>query len=287
MTRLRQGSGGQARDRQGSGGRACAIHDSGAIELFYYDELDAAERNRIATHVRSCRECVVALEELQVIREALAQRPDVAGPAGGDWSGFMARLDSAVRTPPEQNMAAPLLTGVAHFPQRAPAVRSYIGLLATAALLAIVTIGVVFVARQRSAAPVLNDTLASTAPVVDAVPTATTGLRSAGARHFERSKLVVLGLADRQSAEASPSNWAYERELATSLLNDTRLYRIAAEERGLNGLASMMRDLELVLLETSMAEESDAEALGQIQKLIRKRGLIQKMDTVASAGMMP
>ena len=277
MTRLRDDSGGQA----------CAIHESGAIELFFYDELDAAERHTMAIHVRRCRECAVALEELQLIREALAQRPDIAGPEGGDWSGFMARLDTAVRTPSEETVAAPVLTTVAQFPPRDPAVRSYIGLLATAALLAIVTIGVVFVARQRPLAPALNDTLASTAPVVDAVPTATSGLRSAGARHFERSKLVVLGLADRQSADASPSNWAYERELATSLLNDTRLYRIAAEERGLNGLASMMRDLELVLLETSMAEESDAEALGQIQKLIRKRGLIQKMDTVASAGMMP
>jgi hypothetical protein len=227
------------------------------------------------------------LEELRVIREALAQRPDIAGPAGGDWSGFMARLDIAVRTPLQENVAAPLLTDVAQFPPRAPAGRPYIGLLAMAALLAIVTIGVVFAARQRSVAPLSNDTLASATSVVDAVPAATTGLRSAGARHFERSKLVVLGLADRQSAEASPSNWAYERELATSLLNDTRLYRIAAEERGLNGLASMMRDLELVLLETSMADESDSEALGQIQKLIRKRGLIQKMDTVASAGMMP
>ena len=269
-------------------GPSCAIHESGAIELFFYDELDAAERETITTHLGKCRECALALEELGVIREALAQRPDIAAPAGGDWSGFMHRLDAAVRTAPTENLATPVLTTVTPFPKRAPTIRSYIGLLATAALLAIVTGSVVFVARQRSVAPAGNDTLASTTPAAgDAIPTATTGLRSAGVRHFERSKLVVLGLADRESADASPSNWAYERELATSLLNDTRLYRIAAEERGLTGLASTMRDLELVLLETSMAEESDAEALGQIQKLIRKRGLIQKMDTVASAGMMP
>ena len=285
MTRLRQGFGGQG--HKGSGGQACAIHESGTIELFFYDELEAAERETIAAHVRTCRECALALEELRVIREALAQRPDVAAPAGGDWSGFMTRLDAAVRTPPTDSVAAPPPTHVTPFTPRASVVRPYIGLLATAALLAIVTIGVVFVARQRPAEPAWSDALTSTAPVGDAIPAATTGLRSAGARHFERSKLVVLGLADRQSADASPSNWAYERELATSLLNDTRLYRIAAEERGLTGLASMMRDLELVLLETSMAEESDAEALGQIQRLIRKRGLIQKMDTVASAGMMP
>ena len=280
MSRLRQGYGGQ-------GNGACTIHESGSIELLFYDELETVEREAIAAHVRSCRECALALEELRVIREALAERPDIAAPAGGDWSGFMTRLDAAVRTPPTDSVAARPLATVTPFTPRTSVARSYMGLLATAALLAIVTIGLVLVARQRAAEPVWSDPLASTAPVVESIPAATTGLRSAGARHFERSKLVVLGLADRQSADASPSNWAYERELATSLLNDTRLYRIAAEERGLTGLASMMRDLELVLLETSMAEESDAEALGQIQKLIRKRGLIQKMDTVASAGMMP
>ncbi len=156
-----------------------------------------------------------------------------------------------------------------------------------AALLAIVTIGVVLAARQRSVMPVLQDDSAASIPsnVGAVTPVATAGLRSAGARHFERSKLVVLGLAGRESEEASPSDWAYERQLATSLLNDTRLYRMAAEERGLTGLAGIMRDLEIVLLETAMAEETDSAALGQIQRLIRKRGLIQKMDTVASAGM--
>ena len=80
-------------------------------------------------------------------------------------------------------------------------------------------------------------------------------------------------------------DWAYERELATSLLKDTRLYRLAAEERGLTSLAGVMRDLELVLLETSMAEQTDQKALGQIQRIIEKRGLIEKMDAVPTVGM--
>ena len=87
--------------------------------------------------------------------------------------------------------------------------------------------------------------------------------RRAGARsrlseqHFERSKLVVLGLATKDPAQTRRSDWAYERELATSLLNDTRLYRLAAEDRGMTSLAGVMRDLELVLLQTSMADSDD------------------------------
>ena len=68
---------------------------------------------------------------------------------------------------------------------------------------------------------------------------------------------------------------------------DTRLYRLAAEQRGLNSLASVMKDLELVLLQASMATGSDERALPQIQRLIQKRGLVQKMDVVATTGLVP
>lgn len=268
---------------ESSGARGCDIQESGAVELYFYEELDAAERDRIAAHVRHCPPCAAVLEDLAMIRAVLAGRPDVAAPPTGDWSGFMARLDAAIANEARTH-ASPRGPNASAFGSRAAGVRSYIGLLATAALLVLVTIGVVSVARQRTVQPHAMD-VALTPPSASAAPVATSGLRSAGERHFDRSKLVVLGLAGRETGEASPSDWAYERELASSLLNDTRLYRMAAEERGLDGLASVMRDLEIVLLETSMAQDTDTEALGQIQRLIRKRGLIQKMDTVASAGM--
>ena len=257
----------------------CLVHESGAVELYFYEELEMGERDRVAAHVRQCRDCASILEDLRMIRQVLAARPDVSAPAAGDWSGFMNRLDSAVRA---TTAAAP--RQAAAFRPRV-ARHSYAGLLAMAALFAIVTIGVVFVARQRSVMPIWEDSVASLPASAAMTPVATSGLRSAGARHFERSKLVVLGLAARESEAAAPSDWAYERQLAASLLNDTRLYRIAAEARGLSALAGLMRDLELVLLEASMAEDTDAAALDQIQRLIRKRGLIQKMDTVAIAGM--
>jgi hypothetical protein len=70
-------------------------------------------------------------------------------------------------------------------------------------------------------------------------------------------------------------------------LNDTRLYRMAAEQRGLSSLAGVMRDLELVLLQASMAESTDDSALPQIQRLIARRGLVEKMDVVGTTGLVP
>jgi hypothetical protein len=268
--------------------RSCDVLATGAVELYYYDELDARERAQIQAHLTRCRECASALEELEIIRRALASRPSVSAPPLGDWSGFMRRLDSAIGAP------AAAVKVVRFTPRR------YAGLLATAALLAMTTIGVYFAARTRTAettqpvglrqaqadpeqgrgVALVEQPSAGAEQQPQPVPVATAGLRKAGEDHFERSKLVVLGLAAKETSGRSVDDWTYERELASALLNDTRIYRMAAEDRGLKSLAGVMRDLEIVLLETSMAQASDTGALGHIQRLIRRRGLIQKMDTV-------
>lgn len=263
--------------------KTCAIHDAGTIELYFYDELGADERAQIDRHLRLCSACRDALAELNVIRTALAGRPDVSAPPSGDWSAFMTRLDAAIRVQPS--------AVVVPFQAKVSAVRRPLsGFLAMAALLAIVAMGV-FLASQAgrqaldpaSATPAVTSANASE----DALPIQA-GLASVSASHLERSKLVVLGLATREPGPGgAASDWAYERELATSLLNDTRLYRMAAEQRGLSSLAGVMRDLELVLLQTAMAEESDETALPQIQRLIRKRGLVEKMDVVGTVGLVP
>ena len=95
--------------------------------------------------------------------------------------------------------------------------------------------------------------------------------------HFERSKLVVFGLSTLNPHGTRAADWAHERELAASLLPDTRLYRLAAQDRGMTDLARVMGDLETVLLETSMSDDSDPEALDRVQRLIARRDLLVKM----------
>ena len=269
---------------------SCDTLESGAIEQYFYGEMDGADEERIAGHVRGCRECAEAFRELKVIQEALAARPPIAAPEAGDWSGFMQRLDAAV-------LADRRASGVLAFGRRstrAIPTRSWVGLLATAALLAVVAMSVFLVSQTGRSA---LDVTPAIPPPQDAghaagsgdptpIP-ARDGVASVGLRHLERSKLVVLGLAAKEPSPGDSADWAYERDLATALLNDTRLYRMAAEERGLTSLAGVMKDLELVLLQASMAESSDATALPQIQRLIQKRGLVQKMDVVGTTGLLP
>ena len=46
-----------------------------------------------------------------------------------------------------------------------------------------------------------------------------------------------------------------------------------------------MRDLEMVLLQTSMTDSADPSALARLQRLIQKRDLLEKMHVVATTGL--
>jgi hypothetical protein len=263
----------------------CALFDTPDVELYFYDELDAPGRARVEAHLRGCAACRQRLDDLEAIRRALAARPLVDAPPGGDWSAFTRRLDGAMA-------AERAARDVSSWPRAVPAAGraarrawSTRPLLALAATLAIVTIGAVMAARFRSApAPVAAPTTAERPPSTDAPSTANLNrsLREVSAEHLERSKLVVLGLATRDPDHTRAADWEYERHLAATLLTDTRLYRLQAADRGLSDIARVMRDLETVLIEASMSEPADRDALQRVQRLITKRDLMMKMHVVAA-----
>lgn len=257
------------------------------VVLYFYDEMDAADRLRATAHLRACAACRQRLEDLHAIRRALAARPRVDAPPAGDWSGFMRRLDEAVRvTSPSP---APVRTTVLERDGRRWSVRHLVPL---AAMLVLVVLGIAMAARFRPAAPAASIPPASQAARtagsdLNGTPrTAEQALREVTAEHLERSKLVVLGLATRDPQQTNAADWQYERTLAATLLGDTRLYRLAAQDRGVSDVARVMRDLETVLLEASLSDSSDKDALQRVQRLIAKRDLVVKMQVVAgSAGL--
>ena len=260
---------------------ACTILAGGAIELYFYGELAAGERQDVEDHLKACAECRDALDELHAIRAALAARPAVTAPPGSDWAPLMSRLALAVRQePPRLAAAAPAPAAIRRRPMPA--------YFAMAALLTLVTASIAYLARQPAAIPAGAAREARVDPVAshpEAAPAfvdasaqpADPAFVAVSEQHFERSKLVILGLTARNAATSSSSDWAYERQLAGSLLDDTRLYKQAAEARGLGALAGVMSDLELVLLQTSLADQQDAATLDRLQRLIRKRDLVSKM----------
>jgi hypothetical protein len=262
----------------------CERQDTPAIELYFYDELDSGERAVVEAHLQTCEACRCALDELSVIRAALAARPDIAAPPGGDWTQFMSRLEGMLAVEPQAASVVRL--------RRVPPDRRYISYLAMAALLTLVTMSVAYVARVRNPSrPELQpppraatDTSGAAAPAQPGRSVDVT-FATMTEQHLERSKLVVLGLASKDPHNPLSADWARERQLASSLLSDTRLYRLAAEQRGMSRVARIMSDLELVLLQASLGDERDAETLEHIKTLIRKRDLVTKIDIVNSSGL--
>jgi len=248
----------------------CEFVDVPDVELYFYEELDASERIRVEAHLHQCAACRQRLDDLHAIRRALALRPAVDAPPAGDWSGFMRRLDAACRIDARATAAG------RRWRWRAAAI---------AAMLALVTASVWWAGRLEHApaprtAAVDAPGASNSAPREAAV--ADKSLREGTAEHLERSKLVVLGLTTLDPDRTKADDWQYERQLAGTLLSDTRLYRRAAQDRGMDDVARVMRDLETVLIETSMSDNTDRAALARVQRLISKRDLVVKMQLVAS-----
>jgi anti-sigma factor RsiW len=267
----------------------CELYDTPDVELYFYDELTPADRARVDAHLRTCTACRQRLEDLHAIRNALALAPVVDAPRADDWSGFMRRLDAAVGLARPQPQAAVLERSTGAWRARQ--------LVAHAALLAIVVMGILMASsiRSRRATGVAAGSGAPATVAAGGASSAASGasagamgetreraLREVSAEHLERSKLVVLGLATRDPHQTRAADWQYERRLAGSLLPETRLYRLAAQERGVPDVARVMRDLETVLLEASMTDGRDADSLERVQRLIARRALVSKMQMVAT-----
>jgi anti-sigma factor RsiW len=126
--------------------KGCEIQASGAIDLYFYDELDERERASVEEHLTACAECERALEELSTIRAALAARPQVDAPPDGDWRAFMIRLDEAVRFEKRARATASVIP----MPQAArprPALK-YAQYVAAAAVVTLVISGIGYWARR-------------------------------------------------------------------------------------------------------------------------------------------
>lgn len=259
---------------------ACEFADAPEIELYFYDELADADRARVEAHLSLCASCRRRLDDLHAIRRALADAPVVEAPPAGDWSGFMRRLDAAV------GLAAPPRTPAVVLERWGGSWRAR-HVLAIAATLALVAGGVYMTARIRAPRPaaIVAGTPTAVAPDVarDVILKEEKALREVSAEHLERSKLVVLGLVNRNPQRTRAADWQYERQLAGSLLPETRLYRLTAQEHGVTDVARVMRDLETVLLEASMTDGRDRQSLERVQRLIARRGLVSKMQLVTTS----
>jgi len=100
--------------------------------------------------------------------------------------------------------------------------------------------------------------------------------------HLERSQMVLAELTNAADGKGK-LDITDERQIAEQLLDDNRLYRQTARSTGDTAVASVLDDLERVLLEISHSpSEVSSDQLDELRQEIESRGLLFKVRVLGS-----
>jgi hypothetical protein len=228
-------------------------------ELIAYREGVAEQRAMISEHLAACKECRGELQRIEAVLAALDTLP-VPDP-GADY-GRQVWKEIAPRLPEK-----PGRWWQVWFEPRRLAVAGAVMALIVAA----------FVAGRFTNRGGTGDNLASKEQVRERVLVVAVGEHLG---HSERM-LVELSNAAPNDPKQKEVNISSEQHRAEDLLQENRLYRQTALQDGDAGLASVLDELERVLLDVAHSPEEVSPAqLEAIQKKIEARGILFKVRVV-------
>ena len=227
--------------------------DEDQLVLFYYGE--SGEAQIIENHLSGCESCRSQFRALQLVLNtvdsaSVPERPADYGHAV--WKRIEPRL--AVRRRPTIGLG-------------------WIWAPAMAALL----VGAFLAGSlwQRTAAPRVAKNQ-SNEKIRERI------LLVAVGDHLERSQMVLAELDNAPDGKGK-LDISGERRMAQDLLDDNRLYRQTARTTGDNSMASVLDDLERVLLEIAHSpSEISSEQLNDLREQIESRGLLFKVRVLGS-----
>lgn len=209
-----------------------------------------------AAHLRSCAECAAAVARMREVLKAVEAEPV---PERGD--GYGASVWERLQPRLEFERAAR---------RRAERRRRLVAWGALAASLA-----VAFFAGRHSTTVV---------PVVaESIPPEAREriLLLAVGEHLERSQVLLVELSNAGPGAEVDVDAA--RETAEDLVTANRVYRASAQQAGDAGVASVLAELERVLVEVAhQGPDASAKELERIRRRIEDRGLLFKVRVIES-----
>ncbi len=228
-------------------------------ELIAYREGETTQREAIAEHLSNCATCRTELEHIEAVLSALDNLPvPERGPEYGRavWQKIAPQL-----------------------PQRAGRgwrgwfeVRRWVAIGAMAAVVI-----AAFVAGRVTKKPDAGAPAASAAQVRERVLVVAVG------EHLGKSEMVLMELAN--AAPSTPGakqiDISSEQRRAEDLLDANRLYRETAQHDGDAALASVLDDLERVLMDVAHSPDEVSPAqLETIRQRIESHGILFKVRVV-------
>jgi hypothetical protein len=239
-------------------------------ELIAYHDGEAAGREGISTHVADCPECRAELDRIDALLAAIENIPV---PEPGEDYGQRVWQQISPRLPEKRKHWWDfLLTQPKPFHWLEP--RRWVAAGAIAALVL-----AAFIAgrlTKRSISPVVP-TSTDQAKVRERI------LLMAVGEHLGRSEMVLVELANAgpQSPAQKQVNISGEQRRAEDLLEENRLYRQTALEENDPALASVLDELERVLLDVAHSpQEVTPTQLETIRQRIESRGILFKVRVV-------
>ena len=244
----------------------------------YVDGALVADRHaEVEEHLRTCADCALIAAELQHLIGEAACLPSIDPPPQA-WMRLQSRLFQSTLAEPSvvssafgRTLTGRTLTGRTWLPVWA---------LATAALvvLAFLTGRVI---ERRAEVRQVSAAVKTVQPADTAASVRERVLLVAVGDHLERSQMVLVELANaRTSGELDISA---ERQSADELLASNRLYRQTAVQMGQTNVASVLDDLERVLVEVARGpSEISMQQLAELQRRIEAQGLLFKVKIIGS-----
>jgi hypothetical protein len=222
------------------------------LVLFYYGESVDAEA--IEIHLSGCESCRSELHALQLVLNTVDSAPVPERPIDygqAVWKRMEPRLPA----------------------RRRPAIRRW---WIWAPVMASLLLGAFLAGSlwQRGAAPAVAKN--QNQQIRERI------LLVAVGDHLERSQMVLAELDNAPDGKGK-LDISGERRMAEDLLSDNRLYRQTARTTGDRSMASVLDDLERVLLEIAHSpSEISSEQLNDLRAQIESRGLLFKVRVLGS-----
>jgi len=227
------------------------------IVLSYYGERFA--------HLDTCGECRAELARIAAILDRI-EAPEVPEPAADYESHVWQRLSWRLRG--EKKRARRM---------------EWMRWGAVAAVIVIAFIAGLLWNRRAQQTPVMTPIARGLAP--QAEPAANTPqqrdriLLVVVSDHFDESERILVELTNLKPQEGT--DITPERHRAEALLASNRLYRRTAEDRGQETVATLLDDLEPLLMQIAHAPSRlSADEVRDIQKRVEAKGLVLKLRVV-------
>jgi hypothetical protein len=237
------------------------------IVAAYYGETGSDE------HLRACAECQAELARLSVILDRVVA-PEVPEPPADYEARVWDRLRWRMRTDAKKHRRNDWMKWTA---------------VAAVTVLAFIT-GLIW--KRQVAPPVPGDAItATTASVQPANPVQPAAVAPSEATkdrillvvvsdHFDRSERILVELTNL-TPDSDNVDIGAERAAAEELLASNRLYRRTALDRGEENVATLLDELEPVLMQIAHSpDDMSAAELRRIQKRVEAKGLVFKMRVV-------